>query len=351
MTMLVLVLSSLVLGELTAELPSCYKVDRSWNDPTPLDIVSPVLDYQQCQTFCKENADCQGWTWASENNSEFPGYCFMFSTLGQPTDFQDSISGPPSCLCSSVEACDINGDNELEFVPDIIEEINCQDLCVNNSLCQYYTWYDATEAPFDNVCILLSSCPTKNSMCTGCHSAPVPCSQELPSTTAPPPFTTPPPSTTLPPATTTAPPATTTTAALPYELLYSADGWEYYKVPVKSGERLVEGKVPETCRAAGQGLEAVCAGPEDCRHTDTNSCSLTPLSTECYRPMRPLSQILCNTDNLPDCDVMNGLFNYYGLDYYYGECGAIKDHHWCAHGKNYVSGEDGSLYAFCARQV
>ena len=78
---------------------------------------------------------------------------------------------------------------------------------------------------------------------------------------------------------------TTTTTSSPYELLYSADGYEYYKVPVKSGERLVEGKVAETCRAAEQGLEAVCSGNTDCKYTDTNYCSVTPLSTNCGNPM------------------------------------------------------------------
>merc|ERR1712055_1210412 len=73
-------------------------------------------------------------------------------------------------------------------------------------------------------------------------------------------------------------------------LLLSDAGYEYYKVPVKHGERLVEGKVPETCEAAG--LKAVCTGPDDgCKFTDTSKCMVTPLSNDygCGRPMYPLS--------------------------------------------------------------
>ena len=29
------------------------------------------------------------------------------------------LSGPPSCLCSKTEQCEISGDNEIDFVPDI----------------------------------------------------------------------------------------------------------------------------------------------------------------------------------------------------------------------------------------
>ena len=60
-------------------------------------------------------------------------------------------------------------------------------------------------------------------------------------------------------------------------LLYSRDGYEYYKVPVKHGEVLVEGKVAETCEAAG--MKAVCLGPAGCGYTDTSKCMVTPLST------------------------------------------------------------------------
>ena len=64
------------------------------------------------------------------------------------------------------------------------------------------------------------------------------------------------------------------------KLLYSdkANGEDYYKVPVKKGEYLVRGKVPETCREAG--MMAVCAGDEKCRFTD-NSCRIANLSKEC----------------------------------------------------------------------
>ena len=66
---------------------------------------------------------------------------------------------------------------------------------------------------------------------------------------------------------------------------------------------------------------------------------------------RPLSQILCDASDPSDCDVMNGLFNYLTDWNGFGECGAIKGEHWCAHGVDYVSGDDGTFYAYCARQV
>ena len=66
-------------------------------------------------------------------------------------------------------------------------------------------------------------------------------------------------------------------------LLYSGRGYKYYKVPVKNGTRLEEGRVAEACAEAG--LEAVCSGPASCKYSDTDKCSVTPLSTNCNNPM------------------------------------------------------------------
>ena len=63
-------------------------------------------------------------------------------------------------------------------------------------------------------------------------------------------------------------------------LLYADEGYKYYKVPVADGQRLVEGKVAETCAKAG--LKAVCYGPADHRFTDTSKCLATPLSRSSF---------------------------------------------------------------------
>ena len=59
-------------------------------------------------------------------------------------------------------------------------------------------------------------------------------------------------------------------------LLYTEEGYNYYKVPVADGQRLVEGKVYETCTKAG--LRAVCWAHANASYTDTTKCLVTPLS-------------------------------------------------------------------------
>ena len=155
--------------------------------------IAPVLDYKECQAVCQARVGCQGWTWTTEDNAERQNYCSLYSSLGPTSQAPDCISGPPSCLCSKLEACLVEADNEIASYPNTLEEGDCRELCESSLGCGYYTWYDATDPSQASLCCLLSSCSERNSSCTSCHSAPVPCSQAISPTPTPPP---PPPSNT-----------------------------------------------------------------------------------------------------------------------------------------------------------
>ena len=65
--------------------------------------------------------------------------------------------------------------------------------------------------------------------------------------------------------------------------LYSDSSFEYYKVQVPPGTRLIEGSVSQTCESVG--LKAVCSGHENCVYTDIHMCMVTSLSQDCGYPM------------------------------------------------------------------
>ena len=44
-----------------------------------MDLPSRVGHYEECQTLCRDTADCRGWTWSSQSDH----FCFMFSSLGE----------------------------------------------------------------------------------------------------------------------------------------------------------------------------------------------------------------------------------------------------------------------------
>ena len=69
------------------------------------------------------------------------------------------------------------------------------------------------------------------------------------------------------------------------ELLYTDSQFEYYKVKVAKGTRMISGAVTKTCRAAC--MEAVCTAGGGCWHYNKDMCIVTPLSQShaCSYPM------------------------------------------------------------------
>ena len=93
--------------------------------------------------------------------------------------------------------------------------------------------------------------------------------------------------TTTTPTTTT---TTTTTTTLPpgSQMMHKDNQYEYYKVTVAQGTRMIEGKVNETCTSAG--MKPVCHGPKRTCYADDLAerpfgCYVTPLSDSCGNPM------------------------------------------------------------------
>jgi len=134
------------------------------------------------------------------------------------------------------------------------------------------------------------------------------------------------------------------TTALPYNstLLYSDSDYDYYKVSVHNGSRLLAATIVSTCQAVG--MEAVCPGPSSCSYT-SRRCVVTPLSLDCNNPMYPLSKQLCGTTPT-SCKSTSGLFSYMYSWSGGNACGAVGSR-WCAYGSKYTSGSP-TYFAYCA---
>ena len=126
-------------------------------------------------------------------------------------------------------------------------------------------------------------------------------------------------------------------------LLHSGGSYEYYKVPIKNGTRLVEGAVPDTCDGAE--LRAVCNGPSGCKW-NSERCLVTPASSVCGDGnFVEISNLICNNTDPRNCTQLQGVFGY-SKGWSDGECGVV-DNKYCAKGNDYLSGNNTLYYAFC----
>ena len=57
-----------------------------------------VATHAGCRQMCQQSNDCTKWSWFSEDNSRFPGKCFIGSSSATSTkDDNSAISGARDC--------------------------------------------------------------------------------------------------------------------------------------------------------------------------------------------------------------------------------------------------------------
>ena len=160
---------------------SCLKPNISWVSQDILDTLHPVPDPYQCQAICVDTEGCTAFTWTTQDNL-LELHCFLFGSIANQTSREDCISGPSSCTCSSEVGCQADENNILEEIDAVETEAECQNYCLENPLCMFYTWLNADNFPA-LYCVLLSSCE-ETDPCQGCYSGPPQCSHEISTTTA-----------------------------------------------------------------------------------------------------------------------------------------------------------------------
>merc|ERR1711976_98594 len=136
-----------------------------------------------------------------------------------------------------------------------------------------------------------------------------------------------------------------------FQKLYNDTEYEYFKVSVLNGTKLLKGAVSDTCKQVD--MKAVCSGPTECKHTDEH-CVITPLSNDCNNPMKPLSKILCDGKCPKGCSKFDRVFSYMA-EWGGEECGSVGGRY-CANGRSYTSGEivqgeSQTYFGYCAKEL
>ena len=145
-----------------------------------LDTLYPVMDPYQCQAICVDTEGCTAFTWTTADNM-LALHCYLFANISIQTSCEECVSGPSSCTCSSEVGCLGDASNIVDEILSVQTEAECQNFCLENPLCMFYTWFNADNTPA-NFCVLLNSCED-TSPCTGCFSGPPECSPEESTTT------------------------------------------------------------------------------------------------------------------------------------------------------------------------
>ena len=122
--------------------PTCLVANTTWDQDYFLDITLDIATPELCQVLCQDSSSCQAVTWLTAISDIFPLSCSTFSSSTTAVlPCSDCVSGPSLCSCSQPGECVVEDGNILEVLHDIGSEVECQQLCQGETLCQHYTYF------------------------------------------------------------------------------------------------------------------------------------------------------------------------------------------------------------------
>ena len=74
---------------------------------------------------------------------------------------------PVTCSTAGVE-CDYNSTNLLDTVAHVYTLKECRQLCLDDVVCQFITYYDDSAVPFSHFCFLYKSCGSVSTVRAAC---------------------------------------------------------------------------------------------------------------------------------------------------------------------------------------
>merc|ERR1711892_40307 len=162
-----------------AESPvTCYSNNTACevHEDSLLETVGGVLSTEDCRLLCYDNGYCGFITYFGMDSFPFSGICQMFRTCDRVKTCSKCVSETRMCY----QVCGTNyngriGENLIDGIADVGQEVDCKFLCHSNRECTYYTYYLATDVNVPLFCILLSSVEEPLEDCENCVTGPANC--------------------------------------------------------------------------------------------------------------------------------------------------------------------------------
>ena len=138
-----------------------------------------ISSIEECKLLCEDEVTCIAFTHFGSNNHPIPDGCLLFSSCRERTPCENCTTGSSQteCTCSIAYAGDITPDNFVNLIGSVPDEFACKKLCITDSLCNLYTYYDSQDPVQHETCFLLTSSGLQEAVepCESCVTGPAQC--------------------------------------------------------------------------------------------------------------------------------------------------------------------------------
>ena len=138
-----------------------------------------IASAEECKLLCEDEITCIAFTHFGSNSYPMPEGCLLFSSCKErrPCENCTSESSQTECRCSIPFSGLVTPDNFVDLVGGVPDEFACKKLCITESLCDLYTFYDSQDPVQPETCFLLTSSGLQEAVqpCKNCFTGPDQC--------------------------------------------------------------------------------------------------------------------------------------------------------------------------------
>ena len=168
--------SSLALGDFPTGTCSVQDQACEIHEDNLLASLPGVASVNQCRQLCLDEQDCSHFSHFGEASFPIADVCLLFSACPTLHQCEDCITEEKFCS----ETCGDNvegvlGENIVQVLGDVPDELNCKKECSNNTDCKFYTYHNGSDPNYPQLCFLLTHLEEPLKACSYCSTGTARC--------------------------------------------------------------------------------------------------------------------------------------------------------------------------------
>ena len=135
-----------------------------------------VSSVKECRQLCSDEQDCSHFSHFGSTSFPIADVCVLFSACPTLHQCEDCVTEEKSCF----ETCGDNvegvlGENIVQILADVPEELDCKKECNNNTDCKFYTYHNGSDPNYPQLCFLLTHLEGPFKTCSYCSTGTASC--------------------------------------------------------------------------------------------------------------------------------------------------------------------------------
>jgi len=135
-----------------------------------------VASVEECRQLCSDDQQCSHFSHFGQTSFPIGNFCILLSACPTLHPCEDCIT--EDRWCGTICGDDVEGflgENVVQLLADVPEELDCKQECNNNTECKFYTYHNGSDPNYPKLCFLLTHLEEPFEACSHCSTGTARC--------------------------------------------------------------------------------------------------------------------------------------------------------------------------------